>query len=608
WQLRQGIGAGGYIRKHPGNRELTAHSSTSVRARIRHWVRSFERRNQDLLQALLLGDRSEISAERWQLLRDTGTSHLIAISGLHIGLVAGFAYLLGTCLGRVLALISPIRAVVSGAVLAIIAAIIYSALAGFSLPTQRALIMLLMVMLARLTGRRFGPAQILSAALAAVLVYDPLALYDVGFWLSFGAVATLVLVFSGRLAALPGSRLVALWRPQWVIFIGLAVPLIIAFGQVSLISPVANMIAIPVVSLLVVPLLLLAAVLGIVSDFLAEWLLMTVDAVLSGLFTVLAQLADLPRINWLRSMSLWAVPLAALAVVGLLVPGALRLRVFSLALLVLAIGLPPAPQPALAVTVLDVGQALAVVVRAEDKTLVYDTGLRFSANFDTGRDIIADHLRRRGVERVDALVLSHDNADHTGGAVGLMQALAVDRVYLGEPLRRPQHRHIRGHSCHQGQHWQWGEARFSFVTHTGSTLRGNNASCVLLIEFRGQTLVLSGDIEASREPRIVAAIDEEKRPVFLLLAPHHGSRSSSTTTFVRALQPKHTVISSGYRNRHGHPHVEVVARYRAIDSRVYNTAVDGAVQFIWHRDEAPQVFAQRRHARRFWYEPWQMTE
>lgn len=600
WQLRQGLGASGYVRAGDHNR-LLAPVSYSARARLRQWLEGFELSQGDLLRALLLGDRSAISPQRWTLLRHTGTSHLVAISGLHIGLVAGFAYLLGLGLGRLLALVWPLRAFVPACALAALAGAAYSALAGFSLPTQRALVMLLVLLLARLGGRQLGAATLLSVALAAVVLLDPLAFYDAGFWLSFGAVATLMLVYSGRRSNRNAPLPLRLWRPQWVIFIGLMAPLLLLFGEQPLLSPLANFIAIPVVSLLVVPALLLAALAGAVSQSLAGAMLLIADTILAGLFGLLEAAAEfLSPLRYTHSLSLWSAPLIVLAVVGLLLPRPLRLQPLAVLLLLIALWLPPAPPPKLEVTVLDVGQALAVVVRAEDNTLVYDTGLHFSERFDTGRDIIADYLARQGVKTIDRVIVSHAHADHAGGVAGLLDAMPVNKLLIGEPLKNQEHLPLHGKNCHGVPPWQWGGVHFSFVpapTHAS----GNNASCVLQINFRRQTLLLTGDMDAERESAVLQSIHRQGDPVRLLLAPHHGSRHSSSGTFARRVAAEHVIFSTGYRNRHGHPHPQTLKRYQQAGSQLYNTAGDGAIQFLWYgSDRQPSIRALRRDASRFW--------
>jgi len=600
WQLRHGLGASGYVRAGEGNRLLEP-LSYSTRARLRQWLNSFSLSQADLLGALLLGDRSAITQDRWSLLRQTGTSHLVAISGLHIGLVAGFAYLLGMGAGRCLALIWPVRAFIPASLFAALAAITYSALAGFSLPTQRALVMLLVLLLARLAGKQLGGSTTLSAALAAVILLDPLAFYDVGFWLSFGAVATLILVYSGWRAHTKAPLWIRLWRPQWVIFIGLLAPLLLFFNEQPLLSPLANAFAIPVVSLLAVPPLMLATLLGPISETLAFGLLLLANMTLALVFNVLATLAEqLSFLRYTYALSLWSLPLMVLAILGLLLPNPLRFQPLSVLLLLIALWLPSAPPPQLEVTVLDVGQAMAVVIRVNNKTLVYDTGLHFSERFDTGRDIIADYLSRQRVASIDAVVVSHAHADHAGGLPGLLAAIPAKRLLVGEPLKMSQPLSLAQENCHVASPWQWGEATFLFVS-APAQAEGNDASCVLHINFRGQTILLTGDMERNREWRLLKSIEGQGYPVRLLLAPHHGSRHSSSDRFVQQVAAEHVVFSSGYRNRHGHPHAQTLERYEQASSQLYTTAEDGAVQFIWQGQEVtPTISTQRRNAWQFW--------
>ncbi|WP_339615464.1 DNA internalization-related competence protein ComEC/Rec2 [uncultured Gilvimarinus sp.] len=624
WQLRWGVGAVGYVRTEAGNRRLTQGVPAGVRATLSAWLARQEPVNHGLLGALLLGERGELSDTQRQLLQATGTSHLIAISGLHIGLAATLGYLLALAAGKLLAPFIPWRAQLVGFAGAAFAAWGYSALAGFSLPTQRALAMLLLLYASRVLARHSGGGLILAAAALLVCTLDPLSVRDAGFWLSFVAVASLVLVYDGLLS--PARRWQSLWLPQLVVFLALLVPLGAFFGQVSLVSPVANLLAIPLVSLLVVPLLFAAALGSWLNDTVAGGLLWLADRALDVFWWWLQLLARLEGdYGWPISVDwqprLIALLLIALGALLLLLPKAFRLRATGVLLVLLALWVPRPAAPRLAMTVMDVGQGLAVVIQTHEHSLVYDAGPRYSDSFDAGADIIAPFLRQQGIDgrganRLDALVVSHAHADHAGGAAGLLSVLPSDNIYLGEPLPALALEDApRARSCHPRRasdvsagsefdalHWRWHQVTFRFLTLPGQrNSHGNSASCVLLLEYQDQRWLLTGDIERPLEADVVAALTAYGvSQIDVLLAPHHGSKTSSSAAFVTALAPDNVVFSAGFNNRHGHPHPQVVERYQKVGSRIFNTAVDGAVGFYIDADGALRSHTQRQLAPRPW--------
>ena len=616
WQLRRGIGAVGYVRPDPGNKRLEHNKLTGPRVTLSAWLQRQAPVNNGLIRALLLGERGELSGAQRQLLQSTGTSHLIAISGLHIGLAASFGYLLALALGKLLAPLLPWRAHLLAYAGAALAAWGYSALAGFSLPTQRALVMLLLLYLMRVLGRHCGGGLILAAAAVVVCGLDPLSVRDAGFWLSFLAVGSLILVYDGVLS--PARRWQSLWLPQLVVFVALLLPLAAFFAQVSLVSPLANVVAIPLVSLLVVPLLFAAALCSWLSDTVAAGLLWLADRVLDGFWWWLHSLAQMQTdYGWPISVPWQPQPLALLLVglgaLALLLPKEFKLRIAGLLLVLLALWLPAPKEPNLALTVMDVGQGLAVVVQTKNRSLVYDTGLRYSDSFNAGADIVAPWLRHTGVQELDILVVSHAHADHYGGVAGLLQTLPVNALYLGEPLSvlKPEDA-ARARSCHgktsaaevnkAAPQWRWGEVAFTFLALPGQNSRdSNSASCVLLIEYRGYRILLPGDIEAPLEPQLVTALAAQGvTKVDTLVAPHHGSKSSSSRNLVMSLRPDKVIFSAGYNNRYGHPHAQVVGRYQQVGAQLFNTAYDGAVSL----HVAPDGTAVSRAQRQLQPRPW----
>lgn len=399
WQMRRGVGAIGYIRE--GQRldgPVGPVPSFAMRGYLRQWLIQADLVNSDILTALLIGDRSAISDQRWELLRATGTNHLIAISGLHIGLAAAIGYWLGLLFGRGLSFVLPWPAVYMGFAGGAVVAVVYSALAGFALPTQRALAMLLLFYFWRWRGLSLSGMQILAGALVVVGILDPLAVLDAGLWLSFVAVFSLLLMFSGQVYV-PRRRWLLWLMSQLTVFIALLVPLWLFFGEVSLIAPVANLLAIALVSLWVVPVLFAAALCAAVWPWLAAWLLRGADLGVQVLWWWLEWLVSFAhRLGAsvtvhpdLSGAGGWALALGCLL---LLLPRGLRLRPLALVLISGALLVPPERAPHFAMTVLDVGQGLAVVVQSDGETLVYDTGPWFSERFNAGRRYCGALYRR----------------------------------------------------------------------------------------------------------------------------------------------------------------------------------------------------------------------
>ncbi len=608
WLLRQGIGAVGYVREDPGNRllaELRPYRVGTWRQGLRSWLldRSGSEHS-DLLLALLVGDRSLIDDGRWDQLRRTGTNHLMAISGLHVGFVASLGFLLGLIPGRLLNLFwHRLPARLPAHLLAAFLALGYAALAGFSLPTQRALVMVLVAQWVLLFRRSARASDAWVIALTAVLLLDPLAAWDMGFWLSFGAVAVLLLVFAGRRRT---GWIVGLCKAQWAIFIGLLLPLALLLGQISLLAPLANLLAIPLVTMAVVPFLLLSAAIyplwpgaGTRSLWVAE---RGMDVLVWWLDRLLALGGDwaMPALVFTP----WSLLLAALAVLLILLPRGVSGRWLGYPGLLLALMLPGAPAPPLTITTLDVGQGLAVVVRTPNHTLVYDTGPAYSERFDAGSAIVVPYLRRAGVRSLDKLVISHSHDDHAGGLTGVLRAMPVTSLLLGEPEVGLQGNYLdHWYDCHEAfPDWQWDGVEFRFLRWPlAPNASANDRSCVLLIRHADQWLLLTGDIERASEAALLAT-GELPEDIQWLQVPHHGSRTSSTAPFLAHTRPRYGVYSSGYRNRHGHPHWQVVERYRRLETRMYNTAHSGAVTFIWNSQGEVRVLERRVTHRRYWYD------
>jgi competence protein ComEC len=567
-----------------------------------------------LLAALVAGDRRGISDAQWQVLSNTGTNHLLVISGLHVGFVALMAYWLVNLLSRLSpALIARIPAQRLGAVAAIVAATVYSALAGFSLPTQRATIMVTLIMAGHLLGRRFLPSYSLLLAMSVVLWRDPLAATQAGFWLSFTAVAALLLCFAGRIepgaSRRPLRRFWQQWvRPQWVVSIGLLLPLLLWTGQVSLMSPVVNMLAIPWVSFLVVPAALAGSALLYIWHEAGVLLLQLADRALGLFFQALQQAAAAPVTVWQPlTPDLPAILFALLACLLLLLPRGLLPR-WPAPLLLLPL-LWPAPRPLLPagelrLQVLDVGQGLAVLVHTRHHSLLYDTGPRMGEQADAGRSVILPVLRHDGVRELNTVIVSHWHEDHFGGLESVLAAVPVRRILSAEPERLTGgvSADIRAESCRAGQRWHWDQVQFEILHPDTQTYRSiNDRSCVLMITAGQQRVLLSGDIEQTAERALIETYGHALNAQ-LALAPHHGSNTSSSVAWLQQVQPQWLLVSAGYRNRFGHPAEQVLQRARQQGAHVLRTDYHGAIE-VHVRDGhcGPEISLHRLTSRRYWH-------
>lgn len=591
WLLAQRIGATGTVKQ--GERLAEARGPAAWRDALRLRllaVDAFGRAGG--LAALVLGDDSGLSTDDWRLLQDTGTVHLMVISGQHVALVAALIYGLIAGLARLGCWPSGRPWLTWACALAFAAALGYGLLAGFEVPVRRACVMVGLVLLWRLRFRHLGVWLPWLLALDAVLLVEPLASLQAGFWLSFAAVAVLALVFAGRLGAWSPWR--SWGRAQWTMAVGL-LPVLLALGlPVSLSGPLANLIAVPWVSFLVVPLALLGTCL-LPLPGVGAGLLWLAGGLLELLFRLLAGIAA-----WLPAWTAptlpgWAWALGALGAFLVLLPPGVPPRLLGLALLVPMLA-PPVPRPApgqAEVWVLDVGQGLSVLVRTREHALLYDAGPRFG-EFDLGERVVVPALRGMGVGRLDLLLLSHADTDHAGGAVAVHRALPVTRVVSGEHEALTEE--LAAEPCVDGADWRWDGVRFTTWRWTEATA-GNAASCVLRVEAGGERLLLTGDIDARAE-RALRAAGRDLRADWLL-APHHGSRSSSSMAFLKAVRPHTVLISRGVHNAFGHPHPLVLARYRALGSEVADTAERGALRIRLGQHSTIEALRDRP---RFWRE------
>lgn len=728
--LQRGVRATGYVRTSPAPERLTGwgdvrdravvvrsssalvssndmpHEGAAVFACMRAWIDRARGRLADriaqgldgadhvgVVTALAIGQQNAISQTDWQRFARTGTNHLVAISGLHVGLVASFAALFGGGLWRTAARLGwplplwlPAQRIAG--VCALIAGAGFVAMAGFGIPAQRAFWMLAAVFIATQSGRSPAPSSVWCWALFCVVLADPWAVGSAGFWLSFGAVGAILFSISARgravevpsdaaeveaatrdrqvLHADPASRRSAsatsakhrsaspgrvrppstLWQRRWravwprmqvallsatriqlAVTIALIPATVSWFAQVPLLGPLANAVAIPWVSFLVVPPILAGAALPAPLDAFAFQFAHGAIGLLASMLDVLAApqwaLLRLPVPDGLTLLS------AFVGLVWWLGPRGLPLQPLA-PLLFLPLCLfrpPPVGEGEFRLTMLDIGQGNAALIETRRHRMIYDTGPPIGTS-DAGERIVLPYLYKQGISRLDALVVSHNHDDHYGGAASLLNAIEVTRFVASLPPAQPLWRIAtqRGadtERCRQGRSWQWDGIAFDVLwpQDPDAGLPPNGMSCVIRVSNGRHAVLLTGDIEAPQERALLAwqaaargasasasasastsTSASASLPVLqaqILMAPHHGSRTSSTPAFIDAVRPDHVVFQMGYLNRHRHPNKHVVPRYAAREVQMYRSDQDGAVRFET-RGKTLAVEAYRRHHRRYW--------
>ena len=527
WLFENKIRATGYVRPKGNNHRLQEtnflNPSYFFRAKLNDKLSAIELKYSAIIKALTLGERGQMDSDHWQVLTQTGTNHLLSISGLHVGIVSGFVYFLVIWLcKRSERLCLSISAQRTAAITGIVAAVFYSMLAGFSIPTQRAMIMAAVVFLSIYTMQSFRSWSILSLALLCVLMLDPFSVLAPGFWLSFLAVA--IILFS-----IKGSNKAKGWhiaRIQFVLALGLLPVTLLFFQQASLISPLANFFAVPWVSILVVPLTLIGSLCLLINEFVGIWLLQGVNFMLEIFWSVLEFLHSLPFASWKHATPDWVIVPAVFGVFLLLAPKGLPVKILSIALLspLVFAKAPAIPGGDLKLSVLDVGQGTALVLQVEDHVLVYDTGPKFSSNFNAGEAVVATYLRELGVNELDTLIVSHEDKDHAGGLDGLLRNIKAKQIIVNQTSAY-QYENLQ--ACREGMHWSWHKVDFKFLhpqkdiaAENIGTLSKNNSSCVLLIRHPSGSILFTGDIERSTERSLIKH-NLDWLDVDILIAPHH---------------------------------------------------------------------------------------
>ena len=608
WLLEQNIRATGYIRKDPNNFRLDQsvwRPSYKVE-RLRDTVALRMKRVMQgepyagVLTALAIGDQHTIPQSQWRVFYRTGVNHLMSISGLHVTLFSSLVFLLVYWLWRQSAwLTQRLPARKAALLFGVAAAFFYALLTGFAVPAQRTFYMLSIVAAAVWFDRLSSSSRVLALALGGVALLDPWAVLAPGFWLSFGAVAVIFYITSQRIGQF--NPWIQALRVQGAVTLGLVPAMLLLFQQVSLISPLANAVAIPVVSYLIVPLTLLGALVPM------DFPLHVAHGLMGWLMQALEWFATAPDAMWQQHAPPgWTILVAVLGVAWLLAPRGFPARLVGAGLLLPMFLLAPMPVPlgTLQLTVLDVGQGLALVLRTARHALVYDTGARFSSEVDAGARTVLPYLRATGVSALDGLIVSHDDNDHSGGAVSVLDGVPVQWLLSSLPSDHPAlNRGVPAIRCEAGQHWQWDgvgfEVLYPLPDAYAERRKDNDRSCVLRVTVGEHALLLPADIEMKSERELLARVPDKLRAQ-VLIVPHHGSRTSSTPEFVAAVQPEVAIFTVGYRNRFQHPKPDVVARYQALNAQLLQSDTAGAIAITMPGKGPIEIQSYRKQNPRYW--------
>lgn len=613
WLLESGIRATGYVRPATDNLRRDEFVTTlatfieRLRERIREaFLRGLpDRPYAGILIALSVGDQRAIESEQWRIFSRTGITHLMSISGLHVTMFAGLAYALLNWMWRLspwLMLRIPAQRV--GVASGFVAALGYCLLAGFAVPAQRTLYMLAVVAVALWTQRSASSSRVLALALLLVLLLDPWAVLAAGFWLSFGAVGVLFFIGNARLGR---SNWLSEWgRAQWAVTVGMIPALLLLFQQFSLVSPVANAVAIPLVSFVITP-LALASTLP-----LGGFLLEPAHLVTTWLMSFMEWLAAMPWAVWQQHVPpSWAWLMGLFGSIWLLLPRGFPARWLGFVLMLPLVMVPP-QRPGVGeavLTVLDVGQGLATHIQTANHDLLYDTGPAYTLEANGGNRVIVPYLRARGVSRLDGLVVTHQDTDHSGGAESVLEAVPIDwmmsTLAFDHSLSAAP---VKAIPCEEGQSWEWDGVHFA-VLHPMSeqylvpSRKSNDMSCVLKVSNAVGSVLMTSDIEALSERALLSRLGsgpDSKLRSDMLIVPHHGSRTSSTPEFIAAVAAKDAIFPVGYRNSFGHPRPDVLERYRMSSAVLHRTDLEGALT-LRLSGSGPRIVAEREQRRRYWH-------
>ena len=607
WLFVNGIYATGYVRQAPPATLL----AEAQRYPIDRFRQTLAERWQavladspylGILTALAIGERQHISADQWQVFSQTGTGHLMAISGLHIGLIAAWVFFLMRFIwSRIPPLANRWPAAMAAAVAALIAALGYALLAGLSLPTQRALLMLGVALLALLSKRPIVPSRILALALLAVLLFDPYAPLSGGFWLSFTAVSVILYIISGYHEQ-HVSELRQWLRLQVFILLALLPVTLTLFQMITPLAPLANLIAIPWASVSVVPLTLLAVIAGWIDSQLQTALLQLAALTMAWLWGFLTWLASLAwvQVHW-SAPPLWSIWVAVLGVLLLLAPRGLPGRWLGIVLLLplLFARSPVLDAGSSRFTLLDVGDGFAAVLQTAEQVMVYDTGARLGVNYDAARAALIPFLRMQAIQHIDLLIISHDDSRHSGGVRSLREQFTIAEIITAQPEQIPI---ADATVCRSGDQWQW-QGTSIRVLHPSihDIVSGDNASCVVQITSAGHTVLLTGDIDQDMQ-----ALLAQRYPSSListvLVAPRQG-QGQIAQSFMAATKPDYMLLATRYRKRYDPARTELLSYLHRHGKVILDTVESGAISFLLTPSKPLEPVLHRQTARRYWHTP-----
>ena len=631
WMLSEGYAGNGYIKKarYLGTQLKLSHRFHHIRQRIFDYLNQLliDDPNKGLIFAITLGERDYVTDEQWQQFKNTGTSHLLAISGLHIGIAALWCYWLTLFLWRLNAkLCLMIPAQKAAQISSLIGAFSLLLMSGMGLPAQRAFLMLAIFLMSRWCGKNYRLSSVLSIALVAILIIHPFAILSASFWLSFFAIFIIGCIINQEIGT--KSRWQSWLKVNWYLYLALIPISLVFFNLFSPVSIIANLLLIPVVSFVLTPMIYMALLIGLVSDYGAAILLRLSSLIIDLISWLQSQLISFDGSYLFLSLNLLSIFLLTLLVAILLMPQQIlsRALLIPVSLMFTFSVISNEKKKSFEMIVFDIGQGLAVYVSTPDGNLLYDTGWG-SQDYATASSTLLPFFEMNEIKRIDKLIVSHGDTDHSGGLDIIRKSLAVGELITGEKIPR-----LKSTNCHQYQAWQWGEIKFNFLPHlfkAGNPLQGNNASCVLSIEISGlpqhrleysrvnshdnpQTLqnkvmphktnkthykiLLTGDIEKKAEKSLlVNGITQYD----VIVAPHHGSKTSSTAAFVKQVKPKEVIFSTGYDNQWQFPRESVVKRYLEHGSNIWVTHQQGAI-IVKLEQNGLSISSWRQEQPHFW--------
>ncbi len=601
--FRQRVIAKGYIRlKHAEHQKLSSnqfdidHWRTQIKASINKSLPNGSV-GRSVIEALSIGDKSGFSNAQREVLQQSGLSHLFAISGLHIGLMFALGIFVFKHIWNVIpGLYERIPRPYLCLAPALMLAVLYSAMAGFSVSTQRALIMLSVFVVMRLLCRDTGLLKVLLIAASLILLLDPFAVLDGGFWLSFGAVFTIACTASN-------NEPVRLIRLQTALWLGMLPLSLILFGYVSLISPLVNLFAVPLFCVILIPITLFSVLLLVFKlDHVAAPIINSLEFCFNKIFVLLEWLVAKPHVGLsIPSIPKWyLLGIIALIFIAFFMRQRKLIRIVLiwplLLLSLLGIAGTEPNKGKVRVTLLDVGQGLSLVIQTQSGVTVYDTGPKYSSGFTAASAVLIPYLRKQGIDKIDRLIISHADNDHIGGYHALSNAIPIQTVLTSRTDKLPD-----ASECEAGQSWDENDTRFVVIgPQEGTPTGSNNRSCVLMLDHLGVRVLLTGDIEKKVERFLLNQALSLKADI--LLVPHQGSKTSSTTEFLHAVDPKLALVAAGYRNHYGHPNSAVLQRYQRRGVKVLSTIESGTIE-IELKEGKYNVNEYRKRNRRFWH--WQ---